>query len=364
MNFFHTNISKQAITEVTKVLRKGFISAGEMAENFEFELTKKLGITNPVTLNSGTSALHLALCLAGVGKGNEVILPPQTFIATGMVILQQGAKPVFADIQPGTGNIDPESIERKITKKTKAIIPVHWGGYPCDLDEINEIAKINNITVIEDAAHALGAFYKGKPIGSISRFTAFSFQAIKHLTTGDGGALCCRKKNDFTECKKRRWFDIDREKSKMGILGEREYNATDIGFKYHMNDIAASIGLGNIKTIGQVIKRHREIAKYYSENLKNFDGITFLNYKEDRISSYWFYPILVKERNRFVKSMKSKNIPVSVVHRRIDKNRVFRSKDKLINQDYFDTMQIALPVNCGMNEKDLSNIIKGIKSGW
>ena len=151
----------------------------------------------PVAVNSGTSALHLASAVADVGPGDEVILPPQTFVASAATILMCGAKPVFADIQPYTGNLDPQSLRVHITPRTKAVMPVHWGGYPCDMDEINAIAREHDLAVVEDAAHALGATYKGKPVGSLSRFTAFSFQAIKHLTTGDGGALCCLEESDY-----------------------------------------------------------------------------------------------------------------------------------------------------------------------
>lgn len=170
MDFFHTHISERAIELADKVLRSTFISEGEFVKQFEGELSQRLGFINPVAVNSGTSALHLALAVAGVGKGHEVILPAQTFVATGLAVLMQGAIPVFADIQYETGNIEPTSIREKITKKTKAIVPVHWGGYPCDMDAINSIAEEHGLTVIEDAAHALGAIYKGRPIGSISHF--------------------------------------------------------------------------------------------------------------------------------------------------------------------------------------------------
>jgi perosamine synthetase len=191
MDFFQVHISSKAIESAAEVLKSGWINQGCKVKQFESELCTRLGLCRPVTVNSGTAALDLALALAGVVPGDEVILPAQTFIATGMVILGRQAKPVFADIQLQIGNICPESISQKITERTKAIIPVHWGGYPCDLDEINNLAKTHNLTVIEDAAHALGASYKGKSIGSISRLTAFSFQAIKHLTTGDGGIGAC-----------------------------------------------------------------------------------------------------------------------------------------------------------------------------
>jgi perosamine synthetase len=176
------------------------LSEGRLVKEFEEKLEKELGLKNPIAVNSGTSALHLAIVLAGIGPGDEVILPAQTFIATGLVIAQEKAVPVFADIQYKTGNIDPNKIEEKITKKTKAILVVHWGGTPCDMDEIHTIAKKHKLVVIEDAAHALGATYKKRPIGSISDFTCFSFQAIKHLTTGDGGAVCVKDPKKGANC--------------------------------------------------------------------------------------------------------------------------------------------------------------------
>lgn len=349
----------------TDVLKSTFISAGKVADEFENQLENRLGIVRPVTVNSGTSALYLALAIAGVKPGDEVIIPAQTFIATGLVVLMHYAKPVFADIQYKTGNIDPDSIRQKITDKTKAIIPVHWGGYPCDLDEINEIARGNNLAVIEDAAHALGAGYKEKPIGSISRFTAFSFQAIKHLTTGDGGALCCLDKEDYYQARRRRWFDIDRESAKPSILGDREYDATNVGYKCHMNDLAAAIGLGNLEDVHLNLKRRKGIASRYWSELINVPGLQLLDYKNDRESAYWFFGLLVERRLEFIKKLKENGIPASIVHLRIDGNSVFGGTIKdLPNQEKFNNNQVAIPTHNGLSDDDVDLIIKSIKGGW
>lgn len=365
MHFFHSHISRKSIELVTKVLESSFVSAGSVAESFESSLRDSLGFVGPVTVNSGTSALHLALAVAGVKPGDDVILPPQTFIATGLVILMQGAVPVFADIQYETGNIDVQSIHGKITEKTKAIIPVHWGGYPCDLEEINQIAGQHGIPVIEDAAHALGATYKGRPVGSISRFTAFSFQAIKHLTTGDGGALCCLDENDYHAAKRRRWFDIDRENSKTSILGEREYNATHVGYKYHLNDIAAAIGLGNLEEFPNRLKLRRDIARRYREGLDTIPGVTFLNYKPDRESAYWLFTVLVESREGFIRAMKERGVPTSVVHMRIDRNSVFGdTSPDLPNQARFNDRQVSIPIHSGLSDEDVERVINAVKSGW
>ncbi len=365
MDFFQSNVSIKAISNATGVLKTGWLSEGKLVKQFENALAKRLGVVNPIALNSGTSALHLALILAGVKAGDEVIIPPQTFIATGLVVLMQGAKPVFVDIQETTGNISPESIKKKITKKTKGIIPVHWGGYPCDMDEINSIAKEHNLVVIEDAAHALGAIYKNRPIGSISPFTAFSFQAIKHLTTGDGGALCCLKEENSKSARMLRWFGIDRENSKLSPLGEREYDISECGYKYHLNDLAAAVGLGNIEDLHDNLNRRKEIAARYRDALKEVPGLKLLDYKDDRLSSNWLFTMLVEERETFILSMKKRNVPASVVHLRIDRNSVFGGITSGLNgQEKFNQMQVSIPVHSKLSDEDVDLVIKSVKAGW
>lgn len=365
MQLLQTYISKKAISNVVKVLKSGWISEGMLVKQFEEGLTRSIGIINPVAVNNGTAALHLALVVANVKSGDEVILPAQTFVATGVVVLMQGAKPVFADIQDTTGNISPESIRDKITKKTKAIIPVHWGGYPCDMDEINAIAREYNLTVIEDAAHALGAVYKNKPIGSISPFTIFSFQAVKHLTTGDGGALCCLREEDYKRARILRWFGIDRANSKESLLGEREYNITEFGYKYHLNDLAAAVGLGNLEDFHKNIKRRRDIANKYREELSNVPGLKLLGYKDDRESAYWCFTILVKQRKDFIRKLKENGVPASVIHLRIDRNSVFGGLAlDLPTQKIFNENQVSIPIHNSLSDKDIELIIATIKKGW
>lgn len=361
IEFFNTTIAPTAIAAVSDTIQSTRISAGKKADMFENDLST-YGLNNPVTVNSGTVTMHLALLAAGVGPGDEVIIPAQTFIATGMAVLYVGATPVFADINLHDGNISVKSIIEKITDKTKAIIPVHWAGYPCDLDSINFIARPRNIAVIEDAAHAFGSLYKGQLIGTISRFTSFSFQAIKHLTTGDGGALCCNDKSDADLVKRLRWFDIDRENTKTGFLGERIYDATNIGYKYHMNDIAATLGIENLKFINQRLQRVRNIALKYEEELKNISYIKLMQYQKDCLSSYWLFPILVNNRIDFIEHMNRNGIPVSVVHQGIDDNSIFGGmRDDLHNQRIFDEQQIHIPIHDALTDEQVNLIIKTIK---
>jgi perosamine synthetase len=365
MDFFCTHISPKAIESALAVLQSGWLSEGQKVKEFETALSSRLKLKNPVALNSGTSALHLALTLIGITQGDEVILPAQTFIATGMVILVQGAVPVFADIDPATGNISCDSIAKKITSRTKAIIPVHWGGYPCDMDEILFLAKKNGLHVIEDAAHALGSSYKNKPIGAISDFTAFSFQAIKHLTTGDGGALCCNNVEHARQALIKRWFGIDRANSQPSILGERIYDANTIGYKYHMNDLGAAIGIGNLEDFSQRLHRRQEIAGIYRRELANVPGIHLLKSETNRISASWLFTMLVEKREAFIRHLMGNGIPASVVHLRIDNNAIFGGiREDLVGQAEFNKKQVAIPVHEKLLDDDVSLIIKAIKSGW
>lgn len=365
MNFFDTYVSPSAHKAVSEVLATTMLSEGKLVAKFEAEIHSSIGIKNLVALNSGTSALHLALVLAGIGEGDEVILPAQTFIASGLAIKYVGATPVFADIQYQTGNIDPNSIREKITGKTKAIMVVHWAGYPCDMTEIGAIAGEYGIPVIEDAAHALGAVYKNMPIGAISELTCFSFQAIKHLTTGDGGGLAIANEAMVSVAKKLRWFGIDRASSPMSELGERIYDVDQVGFKYHMNDYAAALGLSNLAGFKERLAKVRNLASQYRQALNGVSGIELFNNSQDRLSACWLFGVHVERRNDFARKMKSVNIPVSVVHQRIDRNSVFGSlRADLQAQEKFDATQIHLPIHMGVNKEDIELIVHEIKKGW
>ena len=365
LSLFHTYISPHAVKHVNEVLQSSWVSEGPKVRAFEEALSERLGLRGPVALNSGTSALHLALAVAGVGPGDEVMLPAQTFVATGLAVLMQGATPVFADIDPLTGNISSVSISENITRDTKAVIPVHWGGYPCDLDEIGVVAEQHGLVVIEDAAHALGATYKARPIGSVSRFTAFSFQAIKHLTTGDGGALCCARDDDARAAFARRWFGIDRAGSQPSILGERTYDIAEVGYKYHMNDVAGAIGLGNLEGFSDRLKRRQRIGAHYRQQLGNVPGLQLLRLEEDRTHAYWLFTILVERREDFIRKLAEERITASVVHLRIDRNSIFgASRGHMPGQEAFNEQQVAIPVHDGLTDDDVDKIVSTVQSGW
>jgi len=353
MNFFDTTVTPQAKKLALECLNYGFLSEGKYVDAFEKEIEKEFGYKNCVALNSCTSALHLALVLAGVEAGDEVILPAQTFIATGFAVLQCGAKPVFADISRDTGNINISDAFEKITKKTKAIICVSWGGTPCKLIEFKW-----DVPIIQDNAHALGSTYKDKPISDFGDFSCFSFQAIKQLTTGDGGMLTCRNPHDYYRAKKLRWFGIDRENDKTGFDGERLYNANEIGYKYHMNNIAAAIGLGNLHGVKERQARRKWVADQY-------EGILGLTIAQREGSSDWLFTALIDNRDDFIRMMRSKDIPVSVVHNGIDRNSIFGGIDRsLVNQRYWDEHHICLPCHSGLTDEDVQKVCDAIRGGW
>lgn len=356
---FKVHMPKTVMAPLRKTLLSGYIGQGQKVDEFENALTHHLGSPHVLTLNSGTSAIHLALRLAGVGVGDEVISTPMTCTATNEPILERGAKIVWADINPMTGNIDPIDVRRKITRKTKAIVAVHWGGYPCDLRELNALARKWSIPVIEDAAHAFGASYAGKPIGAHSDFTCFSFQAIKHITTVDGGALVCRKVEDYRRGKLLRWYGIDRETPRKDFRCEED--VVEHGYKFHMNDVAATIGLEQLKYARAIVAAHRDNAEYFRRALRNVPGVEMMEYNADRESSYWLFTILVDDRARFMQAMHEDKITVSQVHARNDKHSMCRgSRTPLPRLDSFVERQVSIPVGWWVKKNDRQRIVASI----
>ncbi len=365
INMFHPYISNEARRNVQETLITRWIGEGPRVKLFEDRLELVLGVDFALALCNGTAGLRLALAMCNVGPGDEVITTAQTCTATNMPILEQFATPVFADIQYCTGNIDPQDIEHRITDKTKAIIVVHWAGYPCDLDEIHRIAHYHGLPVIEDAAHALGASYKGQPIGTISAFTMFSFQAIKQLTCGDGGLLTVLTQEHYDEARRRRWFGIDRENRVKQQNGYSHWPQTEAGYKYHMNDIAAAIGLGNLQDLDYILGMRARIAEQYTEALTDVSGVYLFGYEDDRVSGNWLFTMHVDCRNDFCAMMDSNGIETSVCHVRNDSHPIFGpQRDDLPNVDRYAETNISIPLHNHLAEEDVEYIIDVIRGGW
>lgn len=296
---FRPSMGDEEVKAVEEVLRSGWIGLGPKTKEFEDKFAQYVGAKYAIGVNSCTAALHLALKVTNVEDG-EVITTPMTFISTNHAILYNNATPVFADIEENTLNIRVDEIERLITPKTKAILVVHYGGHPCDMDPILEIARDKGIKVIEDAAHACGAEYKGRKIGSIGDITCFSFHAVKNLATGDGGMITLNDREIAERLRKLRWLGISRgtwDRSE-GKAYRWEYNVEELGYKYHMNDITAAIGLVQLSKLEKTNARRRKIVEKYNEAFANLDWIEVPVEKEYVKSAHHNYAIKVLNGKR------------------------------------------------------------------
>lgn len=362
---FHPHISDKARQYVNDTLHTRWIGQGPKVDKFEQEFSKKFGNGNvSLTCGSGTDALHLSYLLANLKPGDEVITPLFTCTATNIPFLYMGVKIVFADVQPGTLNIDPNHVRKLVNSKTKAIVCVHYGGLPCDMDELQKIATEWNIPIIEDAAHAVGATYKGKHIGSISDFTMFSFQAIKHITTGDGGMVTFKDNGELLERGKRlRWFGIDRSAKQKGIW---ENDIKDIGYKYQMNDISAAMGLAALEEFDDVLKLRKELFAKYEQLLNGIPGLNFIGGGyEDREHAAWMCTVTVENRDGLSKKLRENNIESAQVHYRNDRYSIFGGrKTEFPNMDAIEDKYLVLPLHTKMSINDVEKVCNVIKNGW
>jgi perosamine synthetase len=296
---FRPSMGDDEVRAVEQVLRSGWIGLGPKTNEFEGTFAKYVGVEHAIAVNSCTAALHLALKVMNV-EGGEVITTSMSFISTNHAILYNSATPVFADIEQDTLNISVDEINRLITNRTRAILLVHYGGQPCDMDSILEIAQRNRLKVIEDAAHACGAVYKGKKIGSIGDATCFSFHAVKNLATGDGGMITVHDKQIAERLHKLCWLGISRgtwDRSG-GKAYKWEYDVEEIGYKCHMNDIAAAIGMVQLAKLDKVNARRREIAHRYSEGLSGLDWVEVPVERDYTVSAMHNYVIKVPDSKR------------------------------------------------------------------
>lgn len=356
-----TNIPSREVLmpELEKVLYSSYIAQGEKVDEFERAFEKYIGNGYSLSLNSGTAALHVALILAGVKPGDEVISTPLTAEPTNVAIKMVGAKIRYADIDYETGNISPSSIEAKINNRTKAILVVDYAGTPVSVTELQEISKKYKIPVIEDAAHALGAKFNGKLSGGHFPYTVFSFQAIKHLTTIDGGILQIQDQADYEKGKLIRWFGIDKKLSRL------ENDIKLQGFKYHMNNVTATIGLVQLSGIRKIIDEYISNGKYYDEHLKNISGIEQIKYYPGSEPSYWLYTMKVENRDGFIKKLMAHGIMASELHKRNDSHTYLNDfNEELPVMDYFYKRLVHIPCGWWVTIEDREKILKIIKDGW
>ena len=361
---FYPHIPKNAKKSISKVLSSRWIGQGPLVDDFEKKFSNQFCDKMPViAVGSGTDALHLAYILGNIKKNDEVICPVFTCTATNIPLLYIGAKIKFADIDPKTLNISIESVEKLITKKTKAIVFVNYGGILNNLEKLNKIAKKNKIILIQDAAQSLGARYKKKSITKYADFTIFSFQAIKHITSGDGGALTVRNKFHEKKGKRIRWFGIDRPKKQGGTW---ENDIKEVGYKYQLTDLGACLLLDSMREY-KSIKLHRNsiyktYLKYIIQN-KKIKCIQSIDKNAEEVM--WLFTVITPYKDLLQKKLREKNIETNQVHFRNDRYSIFKKfsqSKKFKNMDIIQDKYLVLPMHTKMTIGDAKRVSREINN--
>ena len=351
IKLFDPSIGEEESKSLEHVLKSKLWASGTgqgKVLEFENKFREYVNSKTCIAVNSGTAALNLALSISDI-KNKEVILPSMTFVATANAVIINGGKPVFVDVDPNTLNIDFEKIEDYISKKTKVILPVHFGGLPCALDKIHSIAKKYNIKIIEDAAHASGTRYKNKKIGSHGMAVCFSFHPIKNLAMPTGGLISINDQN-YKKIRElllaRRWCGITNRKG-------ADYDVNEIGNNYYMNEFSATIGLIQLKKLDKLNSIRRKIAKRYYEEIKLNTKMPY-----DKNCSYHLYWILVKNRNKFRKKLSEFQIETGIHYKPVHTFRLYKSKTKLKNTENIGKNVVTIPCHPNLKDTDIDKIIK------
>lgn len=365
-------IEQDEIDAVVQVLKSGWITTGPKSQDLEGRFSNYIGSKNAVALNSCTAGMELCLRVAGIGHGDEVITTPMTFASTANVVIHCMGTPVFADIDKHTLNIDPSEIERRITSRTKAIMPVHYAGQPCDMDSIQDIARRHNLFIIEDAAHAMGAEYKGQRIGTIGDATVFSFHVQKNITTAEGGLVTTDNEEWANRMKLLRLHGMSKDAWGRSIESKIHYDVLFPGYKYNITDIQAAIGLVQLGKLESFIRTRQKYAKIYTEAFQQIPQITVLHRIDGIRHSENMYVIMLKledlkiNRDEFVQCLYAENIFPTVHFRALHLHTYYRETygykrgDYPIAEDASDRV-ITLPLSPGMTEDDIQDVITAVK---
>ena len=376
---FKVAMADSAPDAVAAVLRSGYIGQGPKVEELEARLVDVVGTPRLMTVNSATSGLHLALHLMrgvtaadgrpALADGDEVLASPLTCTATNWPILANRLRIKWVDVDPANCNLDLDDLEAKITPTTRAVMLVHWGGYPVDLERLDGVLDRAQQrfgfrpVVVEDCAHAWGSTYHGTHLGTHGNAAVFSFQAIKHFTSGDGGLLVVPDEDRYRRGKLLRWYGIDREGERADFRCEAD--VSEFGFKFHMNDINAAIGLANLDIIDSVVQRHQANAAAYDAAFAGIDGVRLMERAPDRTSASWLYTLAVERRDDFMRMMAGRNIAVSRVHERNDiHSTVAEFVTDLPRLDALVAEMICIPVGWWISPEQRERVIDAVRSGW
>ena len=366
-------IKEAEVQEVVETLRSGWLGTGPKVGSFENNFREYIGSQNAVALNSCTAALNLAFLAAGIGEGDEVITTPMTFCASANAIIHVGAQPVFVDIKSDSMNIDPTKIERAITSKTKAILPVHFAGRPCEMDRIMEIARRHNLVVIEDAAHCIEGGYKGKKIGTIGDLTCFSFYVTKNLTTGEGGMITTNNGDWANEIKIMALHGMTKDAwNRYSDEGYKHYQVIYPGFKYNMMDIQAAIGLHQLKRINENLKRREHIWKSYDEAFADLPVFLPSQVEPDTIHARHLYTLLLDidrfsiTRDDFMQALYQMNIGTGIHYVSLHLHDYYRNTYGFKPDDYpvskfISERTVSLPLSAKLTDQDVDDVIRSVR---
>jgi len=360
---FRTVVAEEAIAAATSVLRSGWPGPGGIVERFEAAFGETVGAPHAVACSSGTAALHLGLRLLDLEPGDEVIVSPITFVGANEVVLELGCTPVFADVDPATGLVDPAAVAAAIGPRTTAIVVTHLGGRPADLAELYRIGERHDLAIVEDAAHACGSSVAGAPIGSHPGTQAFSFQATKNLTTVDGGMVCVRTEAEAARARRLRWMGIDRSTWDRNAGGTYSwsYEVVERGHKYAMNDLAAALGLAHLPLLAEGNRRRRAICAGYAERLHGCPGAAVVPIADGSVSATYLATLLADERDELIDALAAEGIATGVHYRRNDDHPLFGGRRDLPGAERYWTRTVSLPCHLALSDAEVGRVADAVE---
>ncbi len=365
-------IDPEDIQVVNKVLSSDWITTGPKVGAFEDALAEYVGAKYAVSFSSGTAALHGAVFASGLGPGDEAITSPLTFCATANCVLYQGAEPVFVDVCSDTLNIDPTEISKTISSRTKVILPVDYAGNPAEYDVIIDLAEKHGLVIIEDAAHSLGAEYKGRKVGGLTHMTIFSFHPVKHITTGEGGMVTTNSMEFAERLRRFRNHGINRDLGQRQADGHWQYDMVELGYNYRLTDIGSALGLSQLNKIEAKLDRRREIVRQYTLAFKEIPGIALLEELPEILSAWHLFPIRLQPevypglRNNILSALRAENIGVNVHYIPLHFHTYYRNRFGYKGGEFpkteaaYDSL-VSLPIFPAMNDQDVKDVIRAVR---
>lgn len=370
--YAHHQIDEDDVRAVVEVLRSEWVTTGPKVAEFEEAFAAAVGAKAAVSFSSGTAALHAAAFAAGLQPGDEAITTPLTFCATANAVLYQGARPLFADVRPDILTIDPDEVQARITPRTKALLPVDYAGHPADLNPLRELAAARGLVVIEDACHALGAEYRGTPVGRLSHLTVFSFHPVKHITTGEGGMVTTDDPALARRLAVFRNHGIDSDVRRRQETGQWYYEMVLLGYNYRLSDVGAALGLSQLRKLDGALRRRRTIAARYTDDLRPLPGVVPPAVAPDVIPAWHLYPVRLDPdrlrvgRDEIFRALRAENIGVNVHYIPVHLHPYYRQRFGYHGGEYpvaegaFERL-LTLPLFPAMTDQDVEDVLQAMR---